>query len=75
MSKKTIIRDFQEEFVLSNKYEYDFDKDVCGKTIEVTVPQSHAHRIRLKLPRWWRKYRTIVCYKDQRKTSDEDDDE
>jgi hypothetical protein len=73
MSKKKIIREFQEEFVLSDKYEYTFDKDVCGKTIEVTVPKHHAHRIRPKLPRWWREYRTIVCYKEEKKTSPDDE--
>jgi len=72
MKKDKIIREFQEEFVLSDKYEYDFSKDVCGKTIEVLVPQEYAKRIKLKLPRWWRKYRTIVKYRDK---SNKEDDE
>jgi hypothetical protein len=72
MKKDKIIKKFQEEFVLSKKYKYDFDKDVCGKTIEVMVPQDHAKRIRLKLPRWWREYRTIVKFHEE---SNKEDDE
>ena len=72
MKKDKIIKKFQEEFVLSNKYEYSFDKDVCGRTIEIIVPKSHAKRIRLKLPRWWREYRTIVKFREE---SNKEDDE
>jgi len=72
MKKDKLIKEFQEEFVLSKKYKYDFDKDVCGKTIEVMVPQDHAKRIRLKLPRWWREYRTIVNFREE---SNKEDDE
>jgi|TARA_R110002020_G_C16150255_1_gene762606 hypothetical protein len=73
MSKKKLIREFQEEFVLSDKYEYSFSKDLCGRTIELIVPKTHARRIRLKLPRRWRGYRTIVNYRNERIVSDDDE--
>ena len=72
MKKDKIIKEFQEEFDLGEKYEYDFNKDVCGRTIEVLVPQDDAKRIRSKLPRWWRKYRTIVKYRDKLKKEDDE---
>ena len=72
MKKDKLIKEFQEEFVLSKKYKYDFDKDVCGRTIEIMVPKSHAKRIRIKLPRWWGEYRTIVNFREE---SNKEDDE
>ena len=69
MNKKKLIREFQEEFVLSKKYEYDLDKDVCGRTIEILVPQHHAKRVKQKLPRRWRGYRTIVKFREERKAA------
>tara|TARA_R110000782_G_scaffold148904_1_gene241638 strand:+ start:567 stop:812 length:246 start_codon:yes stop_codon:yes gene_type:complete len=75
MGKKAIIRAFQKEFVLSNKYEYNFDKDVCGKTIEVFVPLTDSKIVRKKLPRWWRNYRTIVLFKDTSKRLEEEEDD
>ena len=73
MNKKKLIEEFQRECVLSKKYEYSFDKDVCGKTIEILVPQDHAKSIRKKLPSRWRGYRTIVMFREvQTKKDDED---
>jgi hypothetical protein len=71
MKKDKLIEEFQREFVLSKKYEYDLGKDVCGKTIEVLVPHSHAQKIRKKLPRRWRGYRTIVMFREEKKKEDE----
>ena len=73
MKKKKLIKEFQKECVLSKKYQYDFDKDACGQTIEILVPQDHAKRIRKKLPPRWRGYRTIVKFHEgQGKEGDED---
>ena len=74
MNKKKLIKEFQRECVLSKKYEYDFSKDACGKTIEILVPQNHAKRIRKKLPSRWRGYRTIVMFREEpRKKEDEEE--
>ena len=73
MKKKKLIEEFQKECVLSKKYQYSFDKDVCGKTIEVLVPQDHAKRIRKKLPGRWRGYRTIVIFHEEPGKKDDED--
>jgi|TARA_R110002020_G_C15705078_1_gene721350 hypothetical protein len=75
MKKKKLIEEFQKECVLSKKYQYDFDKDVCGQTIEVLVPQNHAKRIRKKLPSRWRGYRTIVKFREEQKKEEDEDEE
>ena len=72
MNKKKLIKEFQKEFVLSKKYEYDLGKDACGKTIEVLVPAKYSKLIRKKIPRRWRGYRTIIMFKEQRKKEDEE---
>ena len=72
MNKKKLIKEFQEEFVLSKKYEYDLDKDACGKTIEILVPRHHAKRVKQKLPRRWQGYRVIVMFREERKVNTEE---
>ena len=70
--QKKLIEEFQREFVLSNKYEYFFGKDVCGKSIDIMLPKEHATRIRKKLPRRWKGYRLLVMFRDgQKKAEDE----
>ena len=75
MNKKKLIKKFKEEFLLSNKYEYELGKDECGKTLEILLPREHAKKVRKRIPRWYNKYRTIIKFKTIRKKEDDEDDE
>ena len=70
--QQKLVDELQREFVLSNKYEYTFGKDVCGKTIDILLPRLHANRIRKKLPRRWKGYRLLVMFKDVEKKDPEE---
>ena len=74
MKRKKLIKEFQEEFLLSKKYEYDLGKDACGQTMEVLVPERHSKLVRKKLPRRWRGYRTIVLFREEPKISEDEDE-
>tara|TARA_Y100000590_G_C15097459_1_gene779946 strand:- start:148 stop:378 length:231 start_codon:yes stop_codon:yes gene_type:complete len=70
--QQKLVDELQREFVLSNKYEYTFGKDVCGKSIDILLPRFHANRIRKKLPRRWKGYRLLVMFKDVEKKDPEE---
>jgi len=75
MSGKKLIEKFKEEFLLSSKYEYELGKDECGKTLEILLPREHAKRVRKRIPRWYKKHRTIIKFKTIRTKDEEEDDE
>tara|TARA_R110000824_G_C15000494_1_gene656183 strand:- start:543 stop:773 length:231 start_codon:yes stop_codon:yes gene_type:complete len=70
--QQKLVEELQREFVLSEKYEYSFGKDVCGKSIDILLPRLHANQIRKKLPRRWKGYRLLVMFKDGHKQEDEE---
>tara|TARA_B100001123_G_C14936457_1_gene877857 strand:- start:496 stop:741 length:246 start_codon:yes stop_codon:yes gene_type:complete len=71
-SQRKLIEEFQKEFVVSNKYEYSFGKDVCGKSIDIMLPKHHAARVRKKLPRRWKGYRILIMFRDVDKKEEEE---
>ena len=70
--QQKLVDELQREFVLSNKYEYTFGKDVCGKSIDILLPRLHANRIRKKLPRRWKGYRILIMFRDVNEKEDEE---
>lgn len=75
MKKKQAIKEFKEEFLLSDDYEYTFAQDDGGKSLDVLVPEEHGKHLRMKLPRKWRGLRILVISRKKRLDYDEDDDE
>ena len=75
MKKKQAIKEFKEEFLLSDDYEYTFAQDDGGKSLDVLVPEEHGKYLRMKLPRKWRGLRILIISRKKRLDYDEDDDE
>ena len=71
-SLRKLNEEIQKEFVVSNKYEYSFGKDVCGKSIDIMLPKHHAARVRKKLPRRWKGYRILIMFRDVDKKEEEE---
>ena len=75
MKGKKLIKKFKEEFLLSDKYEYEIGKDDCGASLEVMLPREHAKKVRKKVPDWYKGHRTIIKYRIIIKKEDEEDEQ
>jgi hypothetical protein len=75
MSGKKLIKKFKEDFLLSDKYEYEIRQDDCGATLEVMLPKEHAKKVRKKVPDWYKGHRTIIKFRTIKKKEKEDEEE
>ena len=67
------LKEFREEFLLDEDYEYSIEQDDGGKTLDIIVPEGHAKFLRQKIPRRWRGIRTMIISRKKRKQIDEDE--
>ena len=73
MRYKKALKEFREEFLLDEDYEYSIQQDDGGKTLDIIVPEGHAQFLRQKIPRRWRGIRTMIISRKKRKQIDEDE--
>lgn len=73
MKKKQAIKEFKEEFLLSDDYEYTFAQDDHGKSLDILVPEAHAQYLRGKLPRRWNGLRVLIVSQKAREEYDDDE--
>ena len=50
MKNKKALKEFREEFLLDEDYEYSIEQDDGGKTLDIIVPEGHAKFLRQKIP-------------------------
>ena len=73
MKNKKALKEFREEFLLDEDYEYSIQQDDGGKTLDVIVPEGHAKFLRQKIPRRWRGIRTMIISRKRKFKMDEDE--
>ena len=73
MKNKKALKEFREEFLLEEDYEYSIQQDDGGKTLDIIVPEGHAKFLRQKIPRRWRGIRTMIISRKRQFKMDEDE--
>ena len=73
MKNKKALKEFREEFLLDEDYEYSIQQDDGVKTLDIIVPEGHAKFLRQKIPRRWRGIRTMIISRKRRFKMDEDE--
>ena len=73
MKSKKALKEFREEFLLEEDYEYSIQQDDGGKTLDIIVPEGHAKFLRQKIPRRWRGIRTMIISRKRKFKMDEDE--
>ena len=73
MKNKKALKEFKEEFLLDEDYEYSIQQDDGGKTLDIIVPEGHAKFLRQKIPRRWRGIRTMIISRKRKFKMDEDE--